>query len=141
MSKNSRTRENTKSPEDWYSWMPTAHHNNKDLMKYIDKFLNLNFSGYPSGRYPRLFYLWGHSYEFERDNNWDRLEEICEKLSYKPDIWYATNMEIYEYVTAYNSLSYSADSSIIYNPSLMTVWFDIDDTHYSIKSGETLIID
>ena len=128
-------------PEDWYAWMPTAHHKNGELMKYIDEFLNIDFSGYPSSRYPRLFYLWGHSYEFDRDNNWELLEEICEKLSGKSDIWYATNMEIYDYVTAYNSLSYSADGSIVYNPSIRSVWFVIEDKLYCVRSGETLYIE
>lgn len=69
---------------------------------------------YTAVRFPRLFYLWGHSYEFERDNNWELLEQIYEKLSGKSDIWYATNMEIYNYVKAYNSLEYSADGNLVY---------------------------
>lgn len=84
--------------------------------------------------------MWGHSYEFERDNNWNLLDEICEKLSGKDDIWYATNGEIYDYVEAYNSLSYSADGTIIYNPTLFEIWFDVDGKLYSIKPGETLKI-
>ncbi len=128
-------------PTDWHCWMPTAHHVNPKLMEYIDKFLNLNIDeNYISGQGARLFYLWGHAYEFERDNNWDFLDEICEKLGGHEDIWYATNMEIYNYVQAYNSLEYSADSNIIYNPTLYTIWFKYDEAEYSIKSGETLHI-
>ena len=129
-------------PTDWFAWMPTAHHNNPNIMEYIDEFLNINLSPdvYHAGRNPRLFYIWGHSYEFDRDDNWELLTEICEKLGRKDDIWYATNMEIYEYVTAYNSLVYSADESMIYNPTLKEIWFDIDGKTYSIKSGETLKI-
>lgn len=131
-----------KLPEDWYAWMPTAHHSNPKLLEYIQEFIDLDLSPNVNlpGRFPRLFYLWGHSYEFDRDNNWDLLETMCEKLSGNDEIWYATNIEIYDYVNAYNSLVYSADSTIVYNPSLYTVWFDIDGTLYSIKSGETLKI-
>ena len=135
---------NFELPEDWYAWMPTAHHKNPKLMEFIDEFLSIDFSSakyYGAHRYPRLFYLWGHSYECERDNNWEMLEKICEKLSGKSDIWYATNMEIYNYVTAYNSLEYSADGMIIHNPTIYTVWFEIDGKPYSIKSGETLHLD
>lgn len=129
-------------PEDWYAWMPTIHHINPKIMEYIEKFLNIDISErtYLSNRYPRLFYLWGHSYEFERNNNWELLERICEKLANKPDIWYATNMEIYNYVNSYNSLEYSADGKIIYNPTLYTIWFEIDGKSYSIQSNETLHI-
>ena len=128
-------------PEDWYAWMPTAHHTNPKIMDYIDEFLEIDLSKkYISERYPRLFYMWGHSYEFERNNNWNLLDKICEKLSNKPDIWYATNMEIYNYVTAYNSLEYSADGTIIYNPTIFTIWFEIDGNIHSINSGETISI-
>ena len=50
-------------------------------------------------------------------------------------------MEIYNYVNAYKSLEYSADGKIIYNPTLYTIWFEIDGEPYSIKSNETLHID
>lgn len=127
-------------PEDWYAWMPTAHHMNPELFGFIDKFLNLDISlkQYDASRYPRLFYLWGHSYEFERNNNWDLLENICKKLGNRDDIWYATNMEIYNYVNAYNSLIYSADGQIIYNPTLITIWFETEGKIYFVKSGDTI---
>ena len=128
-------------PEDWYAWMPTAKHTNPELMSYIDKFLNISMDVYSAERYPRLFYLWGHSYEFENDGNWDLLEDICIKLSGKDEIWYATNMEIYNYVQAYNSLSFSANGRIVYNPTLYTIWFDADGVLYNIGPGETIRTD
>lgn len=129
-------------PTDWHAWMPTAHHVNPKLMEYVDKFVNLKITNdlYDAARQPRLFYLWGHSYEFERDNNWELLEEIAEKLGNKEDTWYATNIEIYDYVTAYNSLVYSADGNTIYNPTLIDVYFHLNDKDYVIKSGETIKI-
>ena len=126
-------------PTDWHAWMPTAHHANPKIFDYIKEFTEVNLSKmYSSARFPRLFYLWGHSYEFERNNNWELLEGICEKMANKEDIWYATNIEIYDYVNAYNSLVFSADSSIIHNPSLQTVWFAMDGKNYVIESGEIL---
>ena len=129
-------------PTDWYAWMPTAHHASPNLMELIDKFLALdNNTGYTAMRYPRLFYLWGHGYEFHYGNNWDLLESICAKLGGKDDIWYATNIEIYDYVMAYQSLLWSADSKRVYNPTLFTLWFSIDDSMYTIAPGETLVIE
>ena len=127
-------------PQDWHAWMPTAHHQNPNLMEYIDRFLNKDLSpkAYGAARNAILFYLWGHSYEFDKNDNWDHAEAFCEKLGNKDDIWYATNMEIYEYVTAYRSLVYSADSTIIYNPTLLKLWFDVDGQEYSIDPGQTL---
>lgn len=63
---------------------------------------------------PRLFYLLEHAYAFERNDNWALLDEICEKLAGHEDIWYATNIEICEYVHAYYSLIHGADASKIY---------------------------
>ena len=128
-------------PIDWHKWMPTAHHNNPKIMEYIDKFVSMDVSkGYIATRSPKLFYLWGHSYEFDRDGGWEHAEEICKRLSGKDDIWYATNIEIYDYVQAYNSLVYNAEFTKIYNPSLFTIWLEIDGKMYSIKSGETINI-
>ena len=126
-------------PEDWLNWMPTAHHANPNLMKYIDKFVNMDVENlYCAARSPRLFYLWGHSFEFERKGNWDLLENICSQLANRDDIWYATNIEIYDYIHAYNSLVFSADGSIAYNPTLIDVHFVTDGVPYLIHSGETL---
>lgn len=126
-------------PTDWHAWMPTAHHTNPELFGYIDKFLNEPMSSYDAAQTPRLFYLWGHSFEFENNKNWDLLDKICSALSNKPDVWYATNIEIYDYVSAYRSLVFSADGSMVYNPTLLDIWFTEDGKPYIIKSGETLI--
>lgn len=126
-------------PEDWHCWIPTAHHNNPQLMDYIDDFTQ-NFEGkeYIPTRKPMLFYLWGHSYEFNNADNWEQLEEICKKLSNREDIWYATNIEIYDYVNAYNSLVFSADGTLCHNPTLIDLWLEADRIIYCIKSGKTV---
>ena len=126
-------------PTDWHAWMPTAHHTNPELFRYIDKFLNEPMPASVAGQSPKLFYLWGHSFEFEYNKNWELLDKICSALSNKPDVWYATNIEIYDYVTAYRSLVFSADGSMVYNPTLLDIWFIEDGKPYVIKSGETLI--
>lgn len=128
-------------PTDWHNWIPTAHHDTPQIMEYIDKFVALDISKlYIASRTPKLFYMWGHSFEFEKKQNWEHLEDICQKLSAKDDVWYATNIEIYDYVQAYNSLRYSADGTIVHNPTLIDVWFDVDGTLYCVKSGETVVL-
>ena len=127
-------------PENFLAWMPTAHHNNPNLISWAKSFTELNEELYLTRRYPRLFYLWGHSYEFNNNDNWNVLEQFCEIVAGKDDIWYATNIEIYEYVTAYNSLVMSADGRRVYNPTLTEIFFMRDDKNYSIKPGETIVI-
>lgn len=43
---------------------------------------------------PKIFYIWGHSYEFDVDDTWDRFETFLKFISGRPDIFYGTNKEI-----------------------------------------------
>lgn len=130
-------------PKDFHAWVPSAHHDNPQIMEYVDKFLALDIMKqvHNDKRVPRLLYIWGHSVEFDRNDNWDHIEEICRKLAFNDGIWYATNIEIYDYVQAYKRLIYSADGRLVYNPSVQTVWFDCDSKLYSVKPGETICIE
>lgn len=133
--------ENFALPEDWMDWHPTAHHKDPKLFEKVRKFLDMEVDSlYRSSRYPRLLFIWGHSFEFDRDGNWDLLEEICRTLGGQKDLWYATNIEIFEYVQAFRRLVFSADGRRIYNPTLMKLWFDVDGKGYGIEPGETLVL-
>ena len=126
-------------PTDWHAWVPTTHHGKPYTKDYAREFVELDVTAKAgAGRWPRLFYMWGHSYEFDRNNNWELLEELCQILGGHEDIWYATNMEIWEYVNAYNSLVFSADSTIVHNPTLQKIWFNIDGKDHSVEPGQTI---
>ena len=44
---------------------------------------------------PKLFYIWGHSYEMDADYiSWEKFEEFCKLVSGKSDIFYGTNSEV-----------------------------------------------
>lgn len=119
-------------PENFLKWDPTCHHSN--ALNIIDNFIDWDFqSGF-------LFYVWGHSFEFDRDNNWDMIENFCSKVSGHDDIWYATNIEIYDYVMAQRSLIVSANGKIIKNPTVFTLWFSKDEDVIKINPGETLYL-
>ncbi len=62
------------------------------------------------------------------------------RISGYDSIWYATNIEIYNYVKAYDSLVFSADGTMVYNPTLYKIWFRTDSQLYSVNSGETLCL-
>ena len=131
-------------PQDWYNWIPTAHHSNPEVMNYIEKFNNLEIDPYSPRRTPKLFYLWGHSFEYQ-NNGWELCENICQALSGNDEVWYATNIQIRDYVDAYMRLVYSADGNTVYNPTLFDIWFEQSynsGTHkiISVKSGETVSV-
>ena len=114
----------------------TCHHNNPELMQLVDKFLN----EVPRHPNPKLFYLWGHTYEFEANNNWEVIEEFAEAIGNRDDVWYANNMQVYEYTQAYRSLEFSANGNIVHNPTSLTVWFTTGGINVKVEPGETVKI-
>ncbi len=127
-------------PTDFYEWIPTAHHSHPKLMEWLEQFLDKPLSNYCASRTPRLFYMWGHSFEFARQNNWEVLERFCERAGGHDDVWYATNIEICDYVRAYQSLVFNTDRSMVYNPTDKEIWFEADGRLLSVRSGETVNI-
>lgn len=75
---------------DLYIFNPTVHHRDTEIcLKLIDKFIELETDS------PKLLYIWGHSYEFDQDDNWDFAEEMCKHISGHSDIFYGTNRECF----------------------------------------------
>lgn len=118
-------------PERFMEWHPTCHHNDEKLFDLLERFKKY--------KHPMpLLYVWGHSYEFDRDNNWDRIERFCAEAGGLEDVWYATNVEIYDYLTALHSLAFSADRTVVYNPTATDVWTSVDDAPVRVPSGATV---
>jgi peptidoglycan/xylan/chitin deacetylase (PgdA/CDA1 family) len=126
-------------PTDWLELQPTVRHADPELMEILERFIKLS----PDKSYvknPVLFYLWGHSYEFDDADNWFVIENFAKRVSECDDIYHATNIEIYDYVKAFDSLIYSADGSIVYNPTATDVYVRVgyaDGKNVLIKAGET----
>lgn len=122
-------------PTDWLRMPATCHHKNPKLMELADNFLALK------SLVPSVFYIWGHAYEFADNDNWYVIENFCEKMAGKDDIWYCTNMELYLTWLDYSRLESSADGHIIFNPSVRSVWIcDKKKNVYEIQPGQTVII-
>lgn len=76
--------------KDLIAFVPTVYHLDTDKMFALAKeFLEST----PST--PALFYIWGHSYEFDAWNYWERFEEFCRLVSGKEDVFYCTNREAF----------------------------------------------
>lgn len=120
-------------PENFMEWKATCHHNH-NLLGFGKAFKELKKT-----QYLYLMYVWGHSYEFDRDDNWDLIESFCEMMSGQDDIWYATNIEIVDYMEAFDRLQFAADLSFVYNPSFQSVWLVADDDRVvEIPGGATV---
>ncbi|MGO5135848.1 polysaccharide deacetylase family protein [Clostridium butyricum] len=119
-------------PKDYLEWKATCHHNYK-LNELADQFIALN-----KRQYMYMFYVWGHSYEFVKDDNWSHIEGFCKKMGRRDDIWYATNIEIIDYMKAFDNLKFSMDASFVYNPSIQSVWLSVDGNIVEVKGGQTV---
>lgn len=118
-------------PIDLMEWKPTCHHNNESLMEKAKW-----FAGFQKKQYLKLMYVWGHSYEFDNDNNWNLIEEFCEYMGGREDIWYATNLQIVDYMQVLNRLQFSAEGNAVYNPSAESAWIIINEAEIvEIKGG------
>lgn len=120
-------------PTDWLRLEATCHHNNPNLNGLCDKFLGLDVKGQA-----QLFYMWGHTYEFDNNNNWSVIENFCKKMGNREDVWYTTNIEIYNYVKAFNMLDFCVDMSFVHNPTATEVFFTCKNKNYSVKPGQTI---
>ena len=69
---------------------PTVYHHTEwdRLFSLSEEFLSLR----PDT--PKLFYIWGHAYEFDIHDDWDRFEDFCRLISGQSGIFYGTNREV-----------------------------------------------
>ena len=117
-------------PQDFLFWDSTCHHS-ANITELFDKLIAL-----PSFALNMpLMYVWGHSYEFNNNNNWEHMERFCEHAGGRDDVWYATNIEVYDYVKASRSIDYGIDYHTAYNPSGISVWITAHGKPVELKPG------
>lgn len=76
--------------ENLYRFNPTAYHLDfEEMMQLGREFVALK------PETPKIFYIWGHSYEMDYGADyWVKLEEFFKLISNKDDIFYGTNKEV-----------------------------------------------
>ena len=120
-------------PEDFLAWHPTCHH--RDAMPLAEEFMkNLD------SQWKRpLLYIWGHAHEIVSEELWEYMEKLVATVAGSDKIWYATNIEIYDYMTAQRQLKVSADETVFTNPTALDVWVERNKTDIiCIPAGQTV---
>ena len=125
-------------PSDWLQFMPTARHNDANLFDLGEQFLQLAI---PPHQECALFCLMGHSYEFDQNSNWETIESFAQKMGGHADIWYATNLEIYDYIQAYRTLDFDPTGAVVQNPTDTDLWFVKDGKESCVPAGKTIRLD
>jgi peptidoglycan/xylan/chitin deacetylase (PgdA/CDA1 family) len=122
-------------PADFMDWHPTAHCS-ANLPELWVSMLQRSID-----QPGQLFYLWGHSYEFDESLGWDGIEAFAALAGGTPDVWHATKGEIYDYVTAWRRLEWSLDGTLVRNNSAILLWFLRGGQTVKIESGRLLRLD
>ena len=76
---------------DLYKFEGTLYHHGdwNILFEMGQKFIELETET------PKIFYIWGHSFEFDiYPERWEKFEEFCKMISGHSDIFYGTNIEV-----------------------------------------------
>ena len=72
-----------------YRFHPTVYHLHFDtLFFFADEFLSQEYTE------PKIYYIWGHSYEFDYQDTWGRFEEFCKRIAHREDVFYGTNRQV-----------------------------------------------
>jgi peptidoglycan/xylan/chitin deacetylase (PgdA/CDA1 family) len=76
--------------ENLLQFNPTIHFGSERIFELAEEFLFLKVDE------PKLFYIWGHTYELDAEEGaWERFEKLCQMISGKDDIFYGTNGEVF----------------------------------------------
>ncbi|MCE5278401.1 MAG: polysaccharide deacetylase family protein [Planctomycetaceae bacterium] len=118
-------------PENLLAWHPTCHHGDARLSDLTKRFVESQ-----PGMLQTLFYVWGHSYEFNNADNWDLIENFCKSVAGDSHTWYATNIEVADYLNAQRALRATADGKRLFNPSAVSVWVDVGGQAVEVAPGK-----
>ncbi|HEV7301029.1 MAG TPA: polysaccharide deacetylase family protein [Tepidisphaeraceae bacterium] len=115
-------------PAEPLAWGSTAHHFHPDVP---ERWKALHGSPNRSG----VFFIWAHSYEFQRQNRWDDLERIYRPMAGHDDVWYCTNIELFDYHAARERIVIAANRQSAYNPSAVPVTLKVGNRLLDIPPG------
>lgn len=102
-----------------------------DMMKDGRRFLDHTGS-------PALFFVWGHSYEFEERKCWGLIDEFGSLLGKRPEIWYATNLEVIDYKDAVAKVTIAG--GVAHNPGPARVWVAAGEKVVELPPGQKIRI-
>ena len=114
-------------PEDFLAWGATCHHKDPALMELAARFRETDEE-------LALFYVWGHSFEFDMQKNWQVMEDFLAETAGRPDTWYATNGEVASYITAARRLVIGEDFLI--NPTGADLWVRAGGETLRVPAGQ-----
>ena len=108
----------------YHRWKSTVFHLDASLEKLTEDFIQTDEE-------LALFQIAGHTYDFDTENMWDKIETILKKISLQKDILPMTTIEIIDYLKAMEQVEITENHII--NNSEKTLWFGIDGIVHKIE--------
>ncbi len=118
-------------------WQSTMHifHENPPLPERFKLWLD-------NKRRNDAFFVWGHSYEFGKPRvRWDDIEKLFAPCAGHAEVWYCTNIELFDYEAARQRMVIAANKRTAYNPSALTVTLSVDGKLQDVPAGKTVAIE
>jgi peptidoglycan/xylan/chitin deacetylase (PgdA/CDA1 family) len=125
-------------PEERLAWAATNHQYDKigDIgvpEKWNDWYHSKWFNG--------VFFIWGHTYEFNNKNDWQSLERIYKPLAGKLDVWYCTNIQLFDYEHARRQIQIAANKKSAHNPTALPITLLVDGRSIEVPPGATILLE
>lgn len=113
----------------YHRWKATVFHLDDSLEKLTEDFIQTDEE-------LALFQIAGHTYDFDTENMWDKIETILKKISLQKDILPMTTIEIIDYLKAMEQVEITENHII--NNSEQTLWFLVDNVVHEVKANGKL---
>lgn len=118
-------------PTNYLIWNPTCH--DSKALDYLNEYIELNKHELS------VFYVWGHSWEFDNEKRWNNIVKFCEQIGNKSDIWYVGCGQFTDYIKAIKKVEIQENEII--NPSENeNIWIETSEGFKILKHGEKLKI-
>lgn len=115
----------------YHRWKATVFHLDDSLEKLTEDFIQTNEE-------LALFQITGHTYDFDTENMWDKIETILKKISLQKDILPMTTIEIIDYLKAIEQAEITERHII--NNSEQTLWFLVDGVVHKVEAKGKFIV-
>ena len=133
-------------PTDFLKWQPTIHlfgktnyipNDTANDRRELGQFYQLT-TDFLKANSLALFYVWGHSWEYEGPGNkWAEVEKFFKMISQNPEIYYTTQIGLVDYINAFKNLKFSVDKDLVTNLSAINVFIKINGKVFTVEAGST----
>ena len=137
---------NYNMPTEFLKWQPTIHlfgktnyipNDTANDRKELGQFYQLT-TDFLKANSLSLFYVWGHSWEYDGPGNkWAEVEKFFKMISHNPDIYYTTQIALVDYINAFKNLKFSVDKTMVVNLSSINVFIKMNGEVLTIEAGST----